>query len=146
MIVEGLFMDCRELLKSKGLKVTKARFAILHILYSALNSLSAEEIFNKCKDMKIGINLSTVYRCLECYESNDVVTKFSSSDGVYLYKLKREEHKHIITCSICHQKVEIPCPMSQFEELVEKETGFTVTSQDIVIKGVCDKCKKKGLK
>ena len=42
-----------------------------------------------------------------------------------------------------HKEVEIPCPMKQFEEIVQNETGFTLVEHNLIMKGVCEDCKKK---
>ena len=49
----------------------------------------------------------------------------------------------MLRCSVCHKEVEIPCPMKQFEEIVEKETGFTLTEHNLVMNGVCKDCINK---
>lgn len=136
-------MKYNELLKSKGLKITKARVAILDMLSCSKLSLSADEIYEKCKLIGLNINLSTVYRCLESFEDKKIVDKFSNVDGICSYKLKGEEHKHLIRCNVCHKEVEIPCPMRQYEEIVEKETGFTLTEHNLVMNGVCKECRNK---
>ena len=136
-------MEFKELLKSRGLKVTKARIAILEMLSYSKLSLSAEEIYEKCRCSGLNINLSTVYRCLESFEEKNIVDKFSNTDGICSYKLKGKEHKHMLRCSVCHKEVEIPCPMKQFEEIVDKETGFTLTEHNLVMNGVCKDCINK---
>lgn len=139
-------MEYREFIKKSGLKVTRARIFILEMLSKSTMSLSAEDIYGKCKNIGLNINLSTVYRCLESFEEHNIVDKFSNIDGICSYKIKGDEHKHMLTCSICHKEIEISCPMKQFDELVERETGFTVTEHNLQIKGVCENCKNKSKK
>lgn len=136
-------MDSNVLLKSKGLKVTKARVAILNILSDSDHSLTVEMIFEKLKDLAIDINLSTVYRCVEQFEEKEIVDKFVLKEGIFSYRLKGEEHKHLLECSICHKEIQVPCPMKQIEELVQSETGFTLMEHNLIMKGVCKDCKKK---
>ena len=136
-------MKYSELLKSKGLKVTKARVTILDMLSYSKLSMTADEVYEKCRSSGVNINLSTVYRCLESFEDKKIVDKFSNNDGVCSYKLKGEEHKHMLRCNVCNKEVEIPCPMKQFEEMVEKETGFTLTEHNLVMNGVCKDCINK---
>ena len=80
---------------------------------------------------------------IELFEAKGVVDKFPLNDGRFSYRIRREEHKHILQCSICHKEVEIPCPMKQFEEIVQNETGFTLVEHNLIMKGVCEDCKKK---
>lgn len=136
-------MEFNNLLKRYGLKITKGRLAILKVLTKAKQSISAETIFEQCIRDGVEINLSTVYRAVELFEKKGIVDKFALNDGIFTYKLKGEEHKHLLQCSICNKEVEVPCPMKQVEEVVQNETGFTLTEHNLVMKGVCKECKKK---
>lgn len=136
-------MNFEDILKNNNLKVTKGRKAILEILSKSDKSLGAETILNECKEMGININLSTVYRAVEMFEEKGIVDKFVGNDGVSSYKLKGNEHKHMLQCSICDKKVEVPCPIRQVEEIVENETGFVVTEHNLIMKGVCEDCRHR---
>lgn len=134
-------MESNDFLKSKDIKVTKGRIEILYILKNAENSLSAEKIHQISREKKININLSTVYRTLELFEEKQITEKIALTDGVFAYKLKRKTHRHHLRCDVCHKEIDIPCPMSQIEEMVQSETGFTLTEHDLIMKGVCKECK-----
>lgn len=136
-------MDFNNFLKEKELKVTKARLGILDVLSNSKNSLTVEEILYNCKVKGLSINLSTVYRALEVFEEKNIVDKFSLKEGLCSYKLKGKEHKHTLECNICNRQIEVPCPMKHIEEVVQSETGFTLTDHNLVMKGVCKSCKKK---
>ncbi|MDU1856116.1 MAG: transcriptional repressor, partial [Clostridium baratii] len=47
---------------------------------------------------------------------------------------------------ICHKEVELNCPMIQIEEIINRQTGFTLTEHNLEMKGVCDECKKTSQK
>lgn len=134
-------MELKEILKTKGIKITSGRIEILNILKNAENSLSAEKIYQIFKENKININLSTIYRTLELFNDKELVEKIILGDGVFSYKLKKKNHRHYLECDICHKEVEIPCPMIQIEEIVKNETGFTLTEHDLVMRGICKDCK-----
>lgn len=136
-------MEPIEIFKLKEIKITKGRIEILNILENSENSLSAEKIYQICRDNNMNINLSTIYRTLELFEDKDLIEKITQYDGVFSYKLKGETHRHHLECDICHKEVEIPCPMLQIQEMVQNTTGFTLTDHDLVMKGVCEDCKKK---
>lgn len=136
-------MNINNFLKSKGLKITKARVAILEVLHKTDHSMSAEMIYEGLKISGVDINLSTVYRCMEQFEEKSIIDKFLLNDGVFSYRIKGEEHKHLLECSVCHKEIEVPCPMKQIEELMQTETGFTLIEHNLVMKGVCKECKKE---
>lgn len=134
-------MSFEEVLKNNNLKITKGRKTILEILTEADKSLGVEAILKECKEKGVNINLSTVYRALEIFEKKGVVDRFTVNDGIASYKLKGKEHKHMLQCSICNKRVEVPCPMKQVEEMVETETGFLLTEHNLIMKGVCEECR-----
>nr|WP_156211454.1 transcriptional repressor [Clostridium butyricum] len=134
-------VESQEFLKSKNIKVTRGRIEILDILKNAESSLSAEKIYLLSREKSININLSTVYRTLELFEEKQITEKITLTDGVFAYKLKKKTHRHHLRCDVCHKEIDIPCPMSQIEEMVQSETGFTLTEHDLVMKGVCKECK-----
>lgn len=138
-------MDYSNLLKGYGLKVTKGRLEIIKILFKN-NAVSAEFILNSCKKNGVDINQSTVYRAVELFEEKGIIERYPLKDGVFVYRIKGEEHKHIVKCSICNKEIEIPCPMKQFETIVKDETGFTLTEHNLVMEGVCKECNKEKIK
>ncbi|NMM65055.1 transcriptional repressor [Clostridium sp. P21] len=138
-------MEIDHCLRQHGIKVTKARINILDILRKNDRALSAEFIFDECKQREINIDLSTVYRSLELFEKKDIIRKFDLGCGKYNYVIKQEDHKHILQCKVCHKKVEIDCPMQQIREMIKNTTGFTAVDEELNInlEGICNECKKK---
>lgn len=139
-------MDIQKILKDKNMKVTKARIKILMILVKKKEGMTAEEIFDICREENININLSTVYRTLDSFYDHNIIDKYLLEDGVASYKLHKANHKHLLECDICHKEVEMPCPIGQIEELIKRQTGFTLTEHNIEIKGICESCKKTSQK
>lgn len=142
-LIVGGNMDFTNFLKSKELKVTRGRLAILDVLFKNKNGVTAEFILDKCKKNGVDINLSTVYRGVELFEEKAIVEKYPLKDGTFAYGIKGEEHKHLLQCSVCHKEVEVPCPMKQIEAQVQKETGFTLTEHNLCMTGVCEECRRK---
>ncbi|MGL4772078.1 MAG: Fur family transcriptional regulator [Clostridium sp.] len=136
-------MKVEEILREKCIKVTKGRVGILEILQKQEGALSSDDIYELCKKENIDINLSTVYRVLEVFEKNNIVDKFTLNDGLFLFKLKGDDHKHLLECDVCHKEVEVECPMKQIEEIVKINTGFTLTDHNLKMKGICEECKDK---
>ncbi|SHI63038.1 Fe2+ or Zn2+ uptake regulation protein [Clostridium cavendishii DSM 21758] len=130
-----------EFLKSKGIKITKARLVIYDMLKQADSSITADYIYEKCKELGIDINLSTVYRNLEALELKDIIDKFDLGEGRNSFAIKKNKHKHTLECNLCHKEIEVPCPMQQIEEMVRNQTGFVLTEHKLVLKGVCEECK-----
>lgn len=138
-------MKVEQYLREHDIKVTKGRISILDILCKSDRAVSVEFIFEKCKNKKINIDLSTVYRSLELFEKKDIIKKFDLGQGKYNYVINRQDHKHTIQCKLCHKKVEIDCPMQQIREMIKNKTGFTAIEEELNInfEGICEDCKKR---
>lgn len=136
-------MNIKELLKAKNLRVTKQRKQILQILEIENNPISAEEIYNKLKDLS-NMDLSTIYRNLNILEDKNILLKTTNIDGISYYQLNNDQHKHFVTCNICHKKFLIEnCPIHELEDSIEKETGFKITGHNFEFTGICPACQKK---
>lgn len=132
----------QKLFKEKEIKVTKARIAIYELLSNEKTSLKADDIYNKCKIINKNMNLSTVYRTLEIFEEKDLIDKFDLGCGKNSYAIKKNFHKHMLECNLCHKEIEVMCPMQSIEELVKLQTGFELTEHSLTLKGVCEDCKE----
>lgn len=129
-------------LRNKGIKVTKGRVTLLEILKSLDRGLSAEELYDKCKNRGLEINLSTIYRSLELFEKENIVKKLRIGDAPYIYSIKKDGHSHILQCDICDKEVKFPCPMEELEELIKEKVGFNLIEHKLELRGICEECKK----
>ncbi|MDD7305992.1 MAG: Fur family transcriptional regulator [Peptoniphilaceae bacterium] len=136
-------MHTEEILKDKGLRVTKPRSIILETIYKLKRPISAEEIYKIIGENNQYLNLSTVYRNLKTLVDKNVLLKNTDLDGVSYFQLNIQAHKHFITCIKCGKKVTIEnCPIDEFSHQVEEETGFTVRSHNFEFTGICPDCMK----
>lgn len=135
-------MDYEAFLKQRKIKVTPARVIILKIIDNSSQAISADNIYDKCKENGHNVNLSTVYRSLDLFEQKNIIEKFSLGDGKYNYKFKENNHKHVIECSFCHKEVEIDCPMLPVEEMIKSKTGFVLIEHELKMRAVCEECMK----
>ncbi|WP_127836504.1 Fur family transcriptional regulator [Clostridium prolinivorans] len=134
-------MEPENLLKKNNIKVTKGRIAILNILLSTEDAVTVDYIYEQCKKRGLKIDLSTIYRTMDILENKNIIEKLNLGEDKFSYIIKKENHKHILECSLCHKEVEIDCPMLQIEEIIKNKTGFVLTEHDLKIKGICDECK-----
>ncbi len=133
----------KDTLKKSGLKNTKHRTAVIEILAQSSQPISAEEIYFMLKESKVDINLSTIYRTLEVFAANDIVTKLNltgSSKALYEYNMMT--HRHYLICIKCKKIVTIEhCPLQDYEALLEKHTDFSIVGHKLDIYGYCPECK-----
>lgn len=121
------------------LKNTKTRELIKELLNSSHSPLSASEIFDKLKGQ--GITLSSIYRTLDTFYKNNIISKEITTDGVSLYSILKEEHSHFLECKNCHSVIELNyCPYHKVNAQIKAKHHFLVDEHNVVIYGLCSKC------
>lgn len=89
----------KDLLVSKGLKVTPQRMAVLSVL-DKLHHPSADEILEKVKQMHPSVATGTVYNILEQYTDKGIVEKVKTARDIMRYDFVAEKHHHLY-CTEC---------------------------------------------
>lgn len=127
-----------------GIKKTKQRECVLSLLEHAALPLSAMDIYKRLENEGSDVWLSTIYRILELFVKENIVTKTTIMDNdMALYELNRNQHKHYAVCMNCHKVVElVNCPLETFHpKLADKD--FHVLGHKLEIYGYCKECEGK---
>jgi Fur family transcriptional regulator, ferric uptake regulator len=125
----------------KKYKNTKTRNLVLNKLSNSSLPISAYDIYNSLIENKI--TLSTIYRTLQTFLENEIIDKMEDEKGVSLYYIPKDEHSHYLECKSCHKRVKIDiCPYDDFKKKIKDTNGFTLSDENIVLYGLCDKCNK----
>lgn len=122
-------------------KNTKQRGAIMEILKNSAEPVSAEEIFAALTGEYPNLALSTVYRNLERFAENGLISRDVFNDGVVRYSLAEEHHGHYLVCTQCSNKIKIDdCPLMRLEQGLERDTGYEIEGHTLTIYGKCPEC------
>lgn len=135
--------DRSELLHQYGLKSTKPRNSVLHVLVGQNGALTAEEIYQALLRAGTSVNFSTVYRVLELFAAKGLVRKnFFPDLRSCGFSLMSVGHTHHLICMRCHKKIDIShCPLGDFEAVVAADTGFEIKGHNLELYGYCEKCR-----
>jgi Fur family ferric uptake transcriptional regulator len=128
--------------REKKLRMSHPRLLIYQELSNALNPLSPQELYQGLFKKKKKIGLTSIYRCLDLFESLGIVFKIIyGSNGKY--KLcELEDHHHHIVCKTCGHVVELNfCDISGWSKKVMESTGYEVTDHQLNFYGYCKACK-----
>ncbi len=127
-----------------ALKNTRQRAAILQILRSRREPVSAEEIHEELSRRGNAPALSTVYRNLERFVRDGLAVTELLGDSVTRYAVPREQHGHYLVCTGCSAKIRIQdCPLSDLEERLSRDTGFSIESHTLTLYGKCPRCMER---
>lgn len=133
-------LEISTLIKSRGLKVTKNRVTVLHVLKSATSPLSIENIR---KQIKNACDIVTLYRMFETFVETKLARKINLEHNHPHFEFGDEDHHHVscIHCGkVAHlEHCEVTAPSSN--EL--KSLGFgKLDHHSLEFFGVCENCLK----
>jgi Fur family transcriptional regulator, ferric uptake regulator len=123
----------------EGIKKTKQRECVLAMLEYAELPLTAMDIYEKLEEQ--GVPLSTIYRILETFTEKGIAAKIAvKENGMAVYELKSNQHRHYAFCMGCHRMIVIEnCPMEVFTPELG-ENNFHVLGHKLEIYGYCNDC------
>ena len=135
-----------------GYRLTVPREAILDVLHSTTDHLSAEDIYFIVHKAYPNIGLTTVYRTLELLVRMGLVFKFDFGDDRSRYELsegpKGQRHHHLV-CKRCGRVIDYTDFIEDELELVKRtekglsqKFGFKITNHVIQFCGLCANCQK----
>lgn len=138
----------KDLLKSKGLKITKQRLLVLEALSSCPGRyLTAEEIYEKIKTDCPEIGLATVYRTIQLLSELRLIDRINLDDGFVRYEIVSvensgdEHHHHHLICRNCGKIISFKDDLlCKLEEKITESTGFWVVDHEVKLYGYCKEC------
>lgn len=138
----------KQLIKDKGLKVTRQRLAVLKAIASCPKEhLAAEEIFELVKVDCPEIGLATVYRTIQLLNELHLIDRVNFDDGFVRYEMGsalegglRHRHHHLI-CIKCGKVISFRDDLLEgLEEKIAETTGFRVVNHEVKLYGICVEC------
>ena len=134
-----------DLLRSKGLKVTPQRIAIMDMLMNTYEHPTAETIFRTLAPTNPTMSLATVYKTLDAFNQANLIQALTIDGESLHYDYNTEFHPHII-CEKCHSvkdiNVDINSEISEIVENVNSKTNHNINKTQLFFYGTCDECLK----
>lgn len=125
-------------------KFSRQRQEILDVLSQSYEHPTAEEIFQKVKQLDETVSRGTVYRNLGLLTKNGVVQQIAISNSPDRYDYKKETA--LAYCMQTMWKVkdfEDIKEEEHFEKLIKEKTGMQLTSSETIFHGICQECMTK---
>ena len=122
-----------ELLRSKGLRATPQRVAILRLLMRG-GHLTLDQVLNELRKVEPNISISTVYNTLNTLTKLGIIRSFEA-DGKTWYEAHREPHVNVI-CEDTGQIIDVNIDLSAIEREVSK-LGILVKDLNVIIRANC---------
>jgi Fe2+ or Zn2+ uptake regulation protein len=114
------------------LRLTKKRQAILEVLKTSKEALSAAEVHAALPD----IDLATVYRNLEYFTAEKLIKKLQLGSQEARFEYQHEPHHHAV-CTECERVIHFTAPDEKIKKLLGIDE-FQVDELEVTVRGVCN--------
>ena len=121
------------------MKMTKQRKMILDFLNQTKDPKSAEMIYSEIGSETL--NLSTVYRTLDTFFLQGIVSKSTMKNTAFYY-LTKKDHHHYMICLNCQKMYEMDCHLDDMVHHIAEKNHFKITHHDMTIYGYCAACQQ----
>ncbi|HOJ00309.1 MAG TPA: transcriptional repressor [Anaerolineaceae bacterium] len=118
--------------------------AILKVLEDQEDHLTAKEVYEKVKGTLSAVDPSTVYRSLERMVHQGQVSVSDMGGPAVVYELVAKEPHHHLVCEKCGKVLTFQRgEMHDFLNRVHAKSGYQITTNHLVLFGICPDCQKK---
>lgn len=124
----------------KDLGLTRQREVVLQVIRDAEEHLTANEVFDKAKQLLPSISFATVYNSLRYLKEAGHIAEISFGNGASRFDSMTSRHDHAI-CTKCGKlvdmEIELPPEVVSFAAEFSK---FKLESIELTLRGLCPNC------
>ena len=124
------------------LGLTKQREVVLQVIRDAEEHLTANEVFDRAKQLLPTISFATVYNSLRFLKDAGHIGEISFGNGASRFDALTSRHDHAI-CMNCGKLVDMEIELpEEVVELATKFSKFKLESIELTLRGLCPECNK----
>jgi len=130
-------------LQASGARMTEPRKAILDVIASSEQPLTAMDIFQQARQQAPRLGLVTVYRTIDTLESLGLVDRIHGDDDCQTIFRAASGHRHLLSCTSCGKSVYFDGLLAEKEfERIGRENGYQINGHMLQLFGLCNICKE----
>src|SRR5215213_8373962 len=124
----------------KDLGLTKQREVVLQVIRDEKEHLTANEVFDKAKQLLPGISFATVYNSLRYLKDARHIAEISFGNGASRFDSMTSRHDHAI-CTKCGKLVDMELDLPvELVNLAAEYSKFKPESLELTLRGLCPNC------
>ncbi len=132
--------DLEDALRSRGLRVTQQRLAVLRAL-SAMPHADTDEVHRAVAEELPGTALQAVYVVLGALTDAGLLRRISPAGSPARYERRVGDNHHHVVCTRCGAVADVDCVHGAAPCLEPSDaSGFTITTAEVTFWGLCAAC------
>ncbi len=134
--------DAREILIKHSISPSYHRISVLKYMLNNRTHPTVEMIYKELIDEIPTLSKTTVYNSLNLFEQKHIVSPLNIEPDTLRYDINTDPHMHFI-CRECGEIYDIYLDIKDYIADMKELEGYNVDQCDIVLHGVCKKCRDK---
>jgi len=121
---------------------TVQKDAVMKVLLNERRHMTAEQVFEKVKEINPIISRSTVFRILNVLSERGDILRVPVADGADCFDFTVSPHYHI-RCVKCGEVSDVDMPyMEHIADGIKGLHGYKLLGHSILFSGLCPKCQE----
>ena len=134
------------ILKKSGHRVTSQREIVLDAVCAGRGHTSFDDIYARTRKRDRSVDRSTVYRALHLFIDLGLVVEAKTGGAATLYEIRKVRPHHHLVCRECGSEREVSNDTIQaMIDEVLRNHRFSVSTDHLVLFGVCESCRNRSL-
>jgi Fur family transcriptional regulator, stress-responsive regulator len=136
-------MSPEQLLRSRGLRVTKPRVAVLAVLADG-GHLEVDEVAERVRSLLDSVSTQAVYDVLGALARVGLARRIEPAGSAALYEHRVGDNHHHVVCRGCGAVGDVDCVVGAAPCLDPSNAmGFVVDEAEVTFWGLCPGCQER---
>jgi Fur family ferric uptake transcriptional regulator len=137
-------MSGEELLRSRGLRVTRQRLAVLYVLDTDRGHLDVEQITAKVRTRLDSVSVQAVYDVLGALSRAGLARRIETAGGPARFERRTGDNHHHIVCRGCGEIADVDCAVGSAPCLDPSQLhGYELDEAEVTFWGLCPQCQAR---
>ena len=129
-------------LRTKGIRITDIRRAVLAYLVASHEHPSAEKIYRDLLPQFPSMSLATVYNNIKVLIDEGVVSEIKvRNDTTTYFDFMGHDHLNVV-CEKCGRIADVDIEVPDLREEAASQSGYQITKTQMTVYGICSDCQK----
>jgi Fur family ferric uptake transcriptional regulator len=137
-------MSGEELLRSRGLRVTRQRLAVLDVLDTDHGHLDVEQITAKVRTRLDSVSVQAVYDVLGALCRAGLIRRIEPAGGPSRFERRAGDNHHHVVCRGCGEIADVDCVVGTAPCLEPVRVhGYELDEAEVTFWGLCPGCQAR---
>jgi Fur family transcriptional regulator, stress-responsive regulator len=137
-------MSGEDLLRSRGLRVTRPRLAVLEVLDANPGHLDVEQITAEVRGRLDSVSVQAVYDVLGALSRAGLARRIEPAGSPALFERRAGDNHHHIVCRGCGEIADVDCAVGEAPCLDPSQAhGYEVDEAEVTFWGLCPACQAR---